>query len=235
MLDNERVSQYTSHSSQSAHEHLFELFLFINPLDRNSLEAEKELLYFIKQSKANVYFRLICYHDYPCIQELMQKQKGTHHTTEECNQLFLAIYQMALSYKAALFQGKKRGRQMLLAMQEYFINEEQAFSNDDMKAIAASVGLDVDMWLEDLHSDRVRRDYQEDMRLARQMNIITQPSLVVFDSLNFEYGVKVENIMSATEIEELLTDLASSTEQLMNDNNTVSPCPLHAVKNRYYQ
>lgn len=233
MLDNERIHHYTSHSSKSAHEHLFELFLFVNPLDSDSLAAEEQLLAFIKQSDANVYFRLICYHDYPCMQEYVQKQKRTHHSTEECNHLFLSIYQLALGYKAALFQGKKRGRKMLLEMQRAFVNDGQAYSLERMSAIAKQVGLDVDMWLDDLHSDRVKRDYQEDVQLARQMEITSQPSLVVFDSLNFKYGVKVEDVMSADEIEALIQDFESSTDALVNEQTQNQRQPLQALPKRY--
>ncbi|MDO4680154.1 MAG: DsbA family protein [Aerococcus sp.] len=233
MLDNERVHRYAPHSSKSAHEHLFELFLFINPLDEESLEAEKELLHFIEQSKANVYFRLICYHDYPCIQALRQKLQRTYHQTEACNELFSIIYQMALAYKAALFQGKKPGRKMLLAMQHYFVNEKHPYSTDAMLQIAKENGLDTDMWLEDLHSDRVKRDYQEDVQLAHQMNITVQPSLVIFDSLNFKYGLKVEESITASDIEDLLNDFEASTDELL-DTDVKSHCPLHALPNHSY-
>lgn len=229
----------TSHCSchtpsfQAKPQHLFEMFLFINPLDTQCLQLEKELLQFIQESSQQVYFRLIAFMDYPLFHQSLNRQ--ANHSLKEANALFQSIYKLCLGYKAALCQGQKRGRLFLMTMQKVFNEDHHPFSYENMTDCATLCGLDVDMWEEDYHSGKAKSDFQEDIHLVKQMNITSYPSLVVYDNLNYRYGVKLQGSFTSNDLEKLIEQMMPQSDTLhlycpnqkTSANKEVSKIPPH--------
>lgn len=200
----------------TSHQHVFELFLFVNPMGSTCLNCEKEILSFIENTDKKVYFRFITYHDFHLFNEYLKSQNMKNISVEERNTLYQAMYRISLGYKAALLQGKKIGRAFLMKMQKHFGEQREDYSSSRMKELTRQIPrLDVEMWEEDIESGLAKRDYASDINIARQMNIKKYPSLVIFDNLNFRYGVRIEEPVTAESLELIMDQMIHTTDEYL--------------------
>ncbi|AMB99631.1 hypothetical protein AWM75_06375 [Aerococcus urinaehominis] len=189
-------------------ENIFELFLFVNPLGSACYNCEQEILKFISETDKRVFFRFITFHNFQLVNQYLAMSKQETLSLADRNILFKTMQQVALGYRAALFQGKKLGREYLLRMQKHFSILGEEYSLERSIALMADTKLDIDMFLEDIESDFVKEDYLNDQKLAMQMQIRTNPSLVLFDNNNFQYGLRIESDITADHLHKLTSGQA---------------------------
>ncbi|MFG6149447.1 ClpXP adapter SpxH family protein [Halobacillus sp. B23F22_1] len=103
----------------------------------------------------------------------------------------------ALAVKAAELQGKKAGMRFLRKVQEYVFLEKKNISDEGVLLECAKKSrLDVHEFEKDLHSESARKALQCDIKLTREMDVDSSPSMVVFNESDEEAGLKITGIYS---------------------------------------
>jgi predicted DsbA family dithiol-disulfide isomerase len=99
---------------------------------------------------------------------------------------------VSIAVKSAELQGKKKGIQFLRKLQEVLFLEKQNISNFDvLKACARNVGLDIEEFVTDIHSDSASKAFQCDLKITAEMDVQEIPALVFFNENVEEEGIKV--------------------------------------------
>lgn len=179
---------------------IFEFYLFVNPLQRDCYHFETEVIRLSDAISNPVDLHIICYHNQKTITDFIQKQNISCANLNCRNQIFQKNYQAALAYKAAAFQGKRLGRQYLLTMQEAIKGDYRLFDEQTPYEIAKQTALDLDVFIDDYHSDLVKRIYLRDQKVAMEMGIEQTPSLVIFEHSFSDHGVILTNNLTKEHI-----------------------------------
>lgn len=204
------------------HNHVFEVFLFVNPFGDTCLNCEEEVLKFVQQTDKKVYFRFITTSDMQTFNNYI-KELDKPLSLADRNSLYLAHQEVCKGYKAALLQGKKVGREYLMKIQDYFGRQGNPYSHEKMLELAQSTRLDTDMWLQDIHSDLTQESIVADAKLARQMQISANPTVVVFDNINYKYGFKLEENITLENLEYLTDQMMIPSEEAMDQEMHQKP------------
>lgn len=195
---------------------VFELYLFVNPIGLKCLNSEQEVLRFIESLEIHegykVHFRFLTFHNFNTVTQYMKRLNMPTSDLQLRNQIYQTIYDASLAYKAALMQGKKRGRKFLMLLQKELNINLSEYSTELIKEVAKGANLDVEMFLEDKASPFVKNSYEADQKTAQEMNISNNPSLVIFDNLNQQFGVLLEDIINCELIEKAFSN-ANSLDQ----------------------
>lgn len=98
----------------------------------------------------------------------------------------------SVAVKAAELQGKRFGIRFLRRIQELVFIEKQNISNMDILIdCAKSVNLDVEEFLYDIHSESATKAFQCDIKITAEMEVTEIPSLVFFNEIIEEEGIKI--------------------------------------------
>lgn len=184
----------TKRSAQSAlAATCLDLYLFVNPLDRACSTIERTVLDYLHTLPHKQHFHLVPFHNLES-RTHSAKHRSLHPTNifATDNTISQAMYDATLFYKAALLQGKKKGRLFLLTLQQRLTEGYTNYSLALILTIAQEVAFNTTMLLEDRHSAFVKRAYHDDQQMAKEMHIHTTPSLVIFDNINPNYGLRIE-------------------------------------------
>ena len=183
---------------------MIEIYLFVNPLGGICLNVEKDILKLVETENKKIQFRFIPLVNMRTINHLIKLFGIPTHDIEQRNQLFEDIYSAALDYKAAQLQGKKKGRHLLLGIQQAVAVENIPYSSELAEKLVVEAGGDLDMFKADRQSDFVKESFQTDQQIAREMGIVQHPSAVVYNyTCDRDFGVLVENCESMDEIKRL--------------------------------
>lgn len=207
----------------SSSQQIYELYLFVNPIGLKCYRTEQEVLRFIEDREdIKIHFRFITFHNFNTVTQYMKRLNLPANNLQLRNQMYYSIYDASLAYKAALMQGKKRGRKFLLLLQKELTTNPKEYGIDLLTEVAKGARLDVEMFLEDKVSGFVKSSYEADQHIAQEMNIQSNPSLVIFDNYNQQYGVLLEDTITYDLIEEAFDHSGALSKNsnllLMNDN-----------------
>lgn len=194
---------YQSNPTPLSSERIFDFYLFVNPLGKQCYHCEKEVLQFIEQSSDKVHVYFIAFHNFQAVTQYMRYMHLNEKDIDLRNDACMKIYDAALSYKAALLQGKKLGHAFLMELQSQLHQHQKDYSLDLLHEIIEKVGLDKKMFFEDKSSELVRRECEKDQQIAQEMLVEQTPSLVIFDNMNQHYGVLIKEYISADTISEI--------------------------------
>ncbi|AIE59354.1 ClpXP adapter SpxH family protein [Bacillus methanolicus] len=101
-------------------------------------------------------------------------------------------YLASMAIKAAELQGRRAGIRFLRKIQEIIFLEKQNVSDVAvLKECAKSVGLDVEEFLADIHSNSAAKAFQCDLKITSEMEINEIPALVFFNQRIEEEGIKI--------------------------------------------
>jgi predicted DsbA family dithiol-disulfide isomerase len=101
-------------------------------------------------------------------------------------------YIASIAIKAAELQGRKAGIKFLRKIQEELFLDKQNISNlEVLKASARSVGLDVEEFITDIHSESSSKALQCDLKITREMEVDEIPTLVFFNENAEDEGIKI--------------------------------------------
>ncbi|WP_348981284.1 ClpXP adapter SpxH family protein [Bacillus sp. DNRA2] len=101
-------------------------------------------------------------------------------------------YLTSIAIKAAELQGRKFGIRFLRKIQEVLFLEKQNVSNFDVLIeCAKSIQLDVEEFVNDIHSDMASKAFQCDLKIMNEMEVHEIPTLVFFNENIEEEGIKI--------------------------------------------
>ncbi|OCA84249.1 dithiol-disulfide isomerase [Bacillus sp. FJAT-27225] len=104
----------------------------------------------------------------------------------------ISPYIASIAIKAAELQGRKPGARFLRRLQEVLFLEKQNISNFDvLKDVARTVGLDVEEFITDIHSETAAKAFQQDLKITAEMEVDEIPTLVFFNQNSDEEGIKI--------------------------------------------
>lgn len=190
-------------SKNTSHEKIFELFLFVNPLGTYCYRCENELLKFVRNSEFKVHYHFLTFHNLQTVNQYMKNPKLPVTDLDLRNDIYMKIYDAALSYKAALLQGKRLGHQFLIELQQQIHQQKREYNDDLLEEILNKVEIDKKMFYEDKSSSAVKKAYDRDLQIAQEMNVTHTPSLVIFDNSNQSYGLLLASSITAETIAEI--------------------------------
>lgn len=102
---------------------------------------------------------------------------------------------VALAIKAAELQGKNSGRKFLRSIQEkYFLEKKNILCESVLVDCAKAANLDIGEFKNDLFSTYAKNAYQCDMKVMKEMEVDTSPTLVLFNPTSNEQGIKVPGV-----------------------------------------
>ncbi|KRM68620.1 hypothetical protein FD06_GL000937 [Apilactobacillus ozensis DSM 23829 = JCM 17196] len=141
------------------------------------------------------------------------------------NKVQKLYYRIILDYKAALFQGMKRGRNFLMYLQEELLFNNKQYSEELIFSIAEKAKLDLEMFREDRVSKLAKRELKKDQLLANQMNVTSPDSAVLFDcsKINSD-GIMLKNINYS------ILFKTCCKERIFNTQKYGKFCKLHIIK-----
>src|SRR5690625_363485 len=104
---------------------------------------------------------------------------------------------VALAIKAAELQGKNKGRVFLRKIQEkYFLKKKNILCESVLIHCAEEANLDINEFRNDLFSSYAKNAYQCDMKVMKEMEVDSSPTLVLFNPTEHEQGIKMPGIYS---------------------------------------
>ena len=175
---------------------IIELFVFINPLDSISYNMEKIATAFAKEREEKVELRFVPILNFHTISHYLSTQEIKGADLQLKNDLYLKAYEMSLAFEAAAMQGKKAGRDYLMALQEAILIRKVPMTKWLISQIAEDCGLDLELFEEDLHSEFSKEDFQADQQLARKMGVTNTPGIVIYNDRQDSYGCLIESHFS---------------------------------------
>lgn len=101
----------------------------------------------------------------------------------------------SLAIKAAELQGKKAGRVYLRKMQENLFLKKQNISDEKVLfRCAEESNLDMQEFKRDLYSASAKKAFQCDLKLTQEMDVDYIPTIVFFNQLIEEQGIKISGL-----------------------------------------
>ena len=206
MKTNENSELSRIHPTSST-ERIFDCYLFINPIGKQCYKCEQEVMKFIKRTPHKVHVHFLPFHNFKSVTQYMKNNQLNDKNIDLRNEIYTKIYDASLSYKAALLQGKKLGRAFLMELQTQLHLLHKEYTPELLQEIIQIIGLDEKMFYEDKASKLVHQEYEKDQQIAQEMMVETNPSLVIFDNLNQQYGVILHQNINADIIEHVCENL----------------------------
>ncbi|WP_153020969.1 DsbA family protein [Secundilactobacillus collinoides] len=177
---------------------VLEVYLFINPLGSRCMKSEQCILKLADEIFDHISYQFIPLLTPQMIDQQLKCDQEDGHNLSLRNRVFQLHYQAILDYKAALFQGKKRGRQFLMALQDALINDDERYCDDLVMSLADDTHLDVDMFGEDRRSDIAKRAFQADQRLASEMKVDAPSTAILYNADVSDYGLMLNDVTDQT-------------------------------------
>ncbi|MGF3195080.1 DsbA family protein [Facklamia sp. P13055] len=171
----------------------FDFYLFVNPLGRKCYYSEQEINKASKLISSKIDINILCIHNEEILNDFMQRLGIIQPSLAVRNDLYCKLYKAALAVKAAHFQGKRKGRCFLKDLQQKIYHDLSLLNENLIMDLAASNGLDSDLFYEDFYSDFTRDLYFNDLKIAKAMGVHSTPSLVIFDSTREDEGILLED------------------------------------------
>ncbi|HYK74792.1 MAG TPA: ClpXP adapter SpxH family protein, partial [Pseudoneobacillus sp.] len=98
----------------------------------------------------------------------------------------------SIAIKSAELQGRKAGIKFLRQLQEVlFLNKQNIANFEVLKNCAKNVGLDVEEFITDIHSETAAKAFQCDLKITAEMEVEEIPTLVFFNENAEEEGIKI--------------------------------------------
>ncbi|MFC6169320.1 DsbA family protein [Loigolactobacillus jiayinensis] len=177
---------------------MLEIYLFVNPLGEHCLEAERSVLQVAEEHHDTVHYQFLPLVNLHTVTDVMKRNRFDTHDLDMRNKIFKIIYAAALDYKAALFQGKRRGQEFLMQLQDALNFHHERYTDALISDLVSHSGLDTAMFREDRKSQLAVESFEADQRVACEMQIQHHPSAVVYNYADPEqdYGVMIEDCHS---------------------------------------
>ncbi|WP_281164227.1 DsbA family protein [Liquorilactobacillus sicerae] len=197
---------------------MLELYLFINPIGTSCFNSEQNILRLAEALKDRLKFCFIPFINLETISSMMVENSLPLNNLNLRNRLFQKAYQASLDYKAALFQGKKHGREFLLSLQQEIFENNVSYCDKLVQQIAANSHLDWEMFTNDRRSNFTANSFRQDLQMAAEMKVRNYPTIVIYNLKGIDCGVSLTECNSY----QLLEDLCNGrfNDLLINQSNS---------------
>lgn len=167
---------------------MLEIHLFVNPLGMRCFRCENDVLRVDHELNTKINYQFVPLFNMQTINDTLRLYGLSCRDLTVRQHVADTIFQVILDYKAALFQGRKRGRCYLLRLQDAIVKGQVNYSRQLAQQVAKQAGLDLEMFLEDRQSKLARQAFQEDQRMAAELGVTQTATAVVFDTDQTDYG-----------------------------------------------
>ncbi|MBB1078520.1 DsbA family protein [Limosilactobacillus sp. STM2_1] len=212
---------------------MLELHLFVNPLGMHCLRCEKDVLKIDHDLNTKISYQFVPLFNMKTIDNTIDIYHLNPHDLTIRQRVSKTLNQVILDYKAALFQGRKRGRHYLLLLQSALIKQGLNYSDGLANKIASDSDLDLEMFQEDRQSQLAKQAFRQDQKIASDLGVTETATAVVFNTNDSDYGLMIPNfnydtLINAFKSGELdskvsLNDLANSYQApkltILQNNN----------------
>lgn len=128
-------------------------------------------------------------------------------------------YIVSIALKAAELQGRRAGIRFFRKLQEVLFLDKQNISNFVvLKECAQSLGLDVEEFISDIHSDSAAKAFQCDLKITSEMDVQEIPTLVFFNENVEDEGIKITGSYPYEVYVQIL-------EEMLSEKPVLSPPP----------
>ena len=184
---------------------MLDMYLFINPLGSACYHTEQNILKLGDSLNEKINFIFVPLMNFKTINDVMCRMNIPLNNVDIRNRLSENIYHSSIDFKAASFQGKKKGRNFLLNVQQLVVNDQKDYNFETIKLAAQKSGLDWDIFEQDRHSKLAIEAFKQDQELATEMNVTEHPTIVVYDcSANNNSAYSFSGCESLDEIKKVL-------------------------------
>lgn len=184
---------------------MLDMYLFINPLGSTCYHTEQNILKLGDSLNEKINFNFVSLMNFKTINDVMCRMNIPLNNVDIRNRLSENIYHSSIDFKAASFQGKKKGRNFLLNVQQLVVNDQKDYNFETIKLAAQKSGLDWDIFEQDRHSKLAIEAFKQDQELATEMNVTEHPTIVVYDcSANNNSAYSFSGCESLDEIKKVL-------------------------------
>jgi predicted DsbA family dithiol-disulfide isomerase len=115
---------------------------------------------------------------------------------------------VSIAIKAAELQGRRAGLRFLRKLQELLFLEKQNISNlVVLQDCAKNVGLDVQEFISDIHSESAAKAFQCDLKITSEMDVNEIPTLVFFNENTEDEGIKITGTYPYEVYEQILEEM----------------------------
>lgn len=177
-----------------------EIFLFINPISESSFKMEKEVLKFIGIYEKDAQMSILPYHNPQTLFNYMQRNQMPTQSTQLWNTLQNDIYHVSLAYIAATIQGKKKGRNFLMDVQEQIVDQDKPLSKKLLIEAAKKARLDIEMFLSDFHSSFTQSLFHLDQEVSKTMGATDTPTCVLVTTGEEKTTTLIESSITAEDL-----------------------------------
>jgi len=118
----------------------------------------------------------------------------------------------SIAIKAAELQGKKAGKLFFRKLQENLFLKKQNISDEQVLIqCAQEAKLDIEEFEKDLYSTTAKKAYQCDIKLTREMEVDYIPTIVFFNQVAEEDGIKISGLYPYDIYELILKEMLQRT------------------------
>ena len=210
---------------------MLELHLFVNPLGMRCLRCEKDVLKIDRDLNTKISHQFVPLFNMKTIDNTLKYYHLNPHDLAIRQQVSKTLNQVILDYKAALFQGRKRGRHYLLQLQSALINQGLDYNDELINKIAHDSHLDLEMFFEDRQSQLAKQAFHQDQKIASDLGVSETATAVVFNTEDSDYGLMIPNFDYNTLINAFKSGKLARPTSLDEFVNQYRPPKLQIIQN----
>ena len=210
---------------------MLELHLFVNPLGMRCLRCEKDVLKIDRDLNTKISYQFVPLFNMKTIDNTLKYYHLNPHDLAIRQQVSKTLNQVILDYKAALFQGRKRGRHYLLQLQSALINQGLDYNDELINKIAHDSHLDLEMFFEDRQSQLSKQAFRQDQKIASDLGVSETATAVVFNTEDSDYGLMIPNFDYNTLINAFKSGKLARPTSLDEFVNQYRPPKLQIIQN----
>lgn len=210
---------------------MLELHLFVNPLGMRCLRCEKDVLKIDRDLNTKISYQFVPLFNMKTIDNTLKYYHLNPHDLAIRQQVSKTLNQVILDYKAALFQGRKRGRHYLLQLQSALINQGLDYNDELINKIAHDSHLDLEMFFEDRQSQLAKQTFRQDQKIASDLGVSETATAVVFNTEDSDYGLMIPNFDYNTLINAFKSGKLARPTSLDEFVNQYRPPKLQIIQN----
>ena len=204
---------------------------FCNPLGMRCLRCEKDVLKIDRDLNTKISYQFVPLFNMKTIDNTLKYYHLNPHDLAIRQQVSKTLNQVILDYKAALFQGRKRGRHYLLQLQSALINQGVDYNDELINKIAHDSHLDLEMFFEDRQSQLAKQAFHQDQKIASDLGVSETATAVVFNTEDSDYGLMIPNFDYNTLIHAFKSGKLARPTSLDEFVNQYRPPKLQIIQN----
>ncbi|GAF39503.1 hypothetical protein FC83_GL001114 [Agrilactobacillus composti DSM 18527 = JCM 14202] len=190
---------------------MLELFLFVNPIGCQCLEAEHVLLKLAAEQNQEAKIKFIPYVSLSVINKYMTLNQLDKSDLSLRNRLTQNAYCASLDFKAVSFQGAKKSRNFLINLQSLINDQHRDYNQQTVQTALRAANVDIGYFNAERHNPRLQHLCSEDDNLISEFQINDAPTVVIYNyaSKLHDNGVLIENCNSYPILKHVFDQLAA--------------------------